>query len=392
MSNVRTLKRGEFLFKETDKVQTVYIVQSGQLSLQFLKNKKNVEVMTVTAGYVFADNIVLALPNYSYSAMASQETKVIEIPVDAFKTQYDSFHQIYRSLIKTSCERLKWAMSEIKSKKSDKDMVACGAEEVPRVFGVVYHSMKHKGVHEGNSCRVDWMSLRQYSQRIFGESLKRTEQVTQILVKLKLGEYIMTPKEDDDSVSKAEIASFKIFDLPALESFFEFYQYYYYKGNKTNLLKPDELNYNALNILLMAYEKCEADKFGVVSKDLNEVTEFFKDYGISFGSGQLSSFETIGLFCKRKPVANNQVHLQFELKEFKNLFNSWRILREVEKWNERNIVDIYEQEEAPKKKLLILGGVQCTACKHVMISATKFCSECGAKMEASGADSEKKAA
>lgn len=392
MSNARTLKRGEFLFKESDKIQTVYIVQSGQLSLQFLKNKKNVEVMTVSTGYVFADQIVLASPVYTYSAMVSQETKVIEIPVEAFKSQYDSFHQIYRSFIKSSCERLKWAMIEIKNKKTDKDMVVCGPEEIPRVFGIVYHTIKHKGAVEGPSCKVDWMTLRQYAQRIFGESLKRTEQVTQILVKLKLAEYVMTPKDEDDVLSKPEIAALKIYDLSALESFFEFYQYYYYKGNKQNLLKPDEINYNVLNILLMAFEKSEVDKAGVVSRDLNEVTDFFKDYGINFGSGQLVALETTGLFCKRKPVANNQVLLQFELKEFKNLFNSWRIIREIEKWNEKNIIDIYEQEDVPKKKLLIVGGVECTACKHVMMSATKFCSECGAKMELSIVDSEKKAA
>ncbi len=392
MSNARTLKRGEFLFKETDKIQTVYIVQSGQISLQFLKNKKNIEVMTVSTGYVFADQIVLASAVYTYSAMASQETKIIEIPVEAFKSQYESFHQIYKSFIKTSCERLKWAMTEIKNKKSDKDMVPCGVEEIPRAFGFLYHSMKHKGVIDGLSCRADWATLRQYSQRIFGESLKRTEQVTQILVKLKLAEYVMTPLDEDDVLSKPEISGFKIYDLAALESFFEFYQYYYYKGNKQNLLRPDEINYNVLNILLMAFEKSEIDKSGVVSRDLNEVTDFFKDYGISFGSGQLTALETIGLFCKRKPAANNQVFLQFELKEFKQIFNSWRILREVEKWNDRNVVDIYEQEETPKKKILILGGVACGSCKHVMVSAAKFCSECGARIETSAVDTEKKAA
>ena len=392
MSNARTLKRGEFLFKETDKIQTVYIVQSGQISLQFLKNKKNIEVMTVSTGYVFADQIVLASAVYTYSAMASQETKIIEIPVEAFKSQYESFHQIYKSFIKTSCERLKWAMTVIKNKKSDKDMVACGVEEIPRAFGFLYHSMKHKGVIDGLSCRADWATLRQYSQRIFGESLKRTEQVTQILVKLKLAEYVMTAKDEDDVMSKPEISGFKIYDLAALESFFEFYQYYYYKGNKQNLLRPDEINYNVLNILLMAFEKSEIDKSGIVSRDLNEVTDFFKDYGISFGSGQLTALETIGLFCKRKPAANNQVLLQFELKEFKQIFNSWRILREVEKWNDRNMVDIYEQEETPKKKILILGGVACGSCKHVMVSAAKFCSECGARIESSAVDTEKKAA
>ena len=392
MSGAKILKRGEYLFKESEKIQTVYIVQSGQLSLQFLKNRKNVEIMTVATGYVFAEPIVLALPTYAYSAMALQETKVIEIPIDSFKEQYESFHQIYRSFIKSSCERLKWAMLELKNKKSDKDLVACPPEDIARVFGVLFHTMKHKGVQEGVACKTDWGTLRQYAQRIFGESLKRMEQVSQILVKLKLAEFIMTPKDEDDVMAKPEIAALKIFDLAALESFFEFYQYYYYKGNKTELLRPDEVNYSVLQIMLMSYEGIQPDKAGVVSKDLNEVTEFYKNYGITFGSGQLTGLESKGLFCKRKPVANNQVLLQFELKEFKNLFNSWRILKEVEKWNERGFVDIYEQEEQPKKKAVIADGIECSACHHVMATAAKFCSECGAKMEAVNLSSDKKVA
>ena len=130
----------------------------------------------------------------------------------------------------------------------------------------------------------------------------------------------------------------------------------------------------------MAYEGLPSDRTGVVSKDLNEVTDYFKDYGISFGSGQLTSLEAKGLFCKRKPVGQN-VLLQFELKEFKNLFNSWRIIKEIDKWNERGLVDVYEQEEQPKKKMLISDGVECHSCQSVMAMGSKFCSECGAKLE-----------
>ena len=86
-------------------------------------------------------------------------------------------------------------------------------------------------------------------------------------------------------------------------------------GNKKNLLKPDEITFNILNILLKAYAKCDEDKAGVVSHELNEVVHFFNDYGISFGSGQLATLENIGLFCKLKQAANNQVLLQFELND-----------------------------------------------------------------------------
>ncbi len=60
------------------------------------------------------------------------------------------------------------------------------------------------------------------------------------------------------------------------------------------------------------------------------------------------------------------------------------LLREVEKWNDRNMVDMYEQEDVPKKKTFILDGSECSSCNHVMTNAAKFCSECGSKMETAG--------
>ena len=79
MSNIKVLKKGEYLFKEGEKIQTVYIVQSGQLSICLQKNKKNLDIMTVGSGYVFADLLVLGISQYNYSGLALQETKVVEL-------------------------------------------------------------------------------------------------------------------------------------------------------------------------------------------------------------------------------------------------------------------------------------------------------------------------
>ena len=378
MSGVRVLKKGEFLFKEGEKIQSVWIVQSGQISLCLQKNKKNVEVMSVGAGYVFADLVILGLPNYNYSGLIMNETKVVEVPLESFRQQYDSLHQINKAFIKGICEKLKWSMNEVKSSRFEKDPSACSEDVVAKVFGTIFHELNHKGLKEGASAKIDWQTMRQYSQRIFGESLKRLEQATQILVKLKLADYIYG-KSPDDPNSKDEIQGFELHDLNALESFFEFYQYYYFKGGKSELLKFDESNYNVLRILILAYEGVSADKFGIVTKDFGEVVEFFGEYGINLGAGHFTSLEGKGLFCKRKPIADGKVHLQFEIKEFKTQQDIWKIIREIDRWNEKGLIDMSDIDDGPKKKKII-DGVECSDCKAVMILNSKFCSECGAKL------------
>lgn len=397
MSDLKVIKKGQFLFKAGEKIQSIYIVQSGQLSLCLQKNNKIFDIMNVGNGYVFADLTVLGSPQYLYSAMALQEVKVSEIPVAVFKTQYEALNNLNKSFIKTMAERLKWAVNEVKNTKQEKNSVACPEDAIPKVFGSIFHVLNHKGIKDGFSAKVEWLTLRNYSQRIFGESLKRIEQITQVLVKLKLAEYQLgRDPNNPESDSETEIIGFEVFNLPALEAFFEFYQYYYYKGGKSELLKYDEANFNTLKILLLAYTDVQPDKFGIVSRDFNDVVDFFKEYGMSLGAGHFTSLEAKGLFCKRKNTADGKVELQFDFNEFRTQIDMWSIIREIDKLNEKSFVDMQDIDEGPVKRKQNLDGVECSECHTLIALDSKFCSECGAKVigkvQISTASSERKAA
>jgi|GEM_PF-750539 len=382
MSELKIIKKGQYLFKTGDKIQSVYIIQSGQINLCLQKNNKIMDIMTVGNGYVFADLVVLGASLYQYSALAQQELKITEIPLDVFKAQYESLAPINKSFIKTMADKLKWSVNEVKNFKQDKSAVPCSEEAIPKIFGSIFHVLNHKGLKDGTKAKVDWLTLRNYSQRIFGESLKRIEQVTQILVKLKQAEYIMgVDPNTPDTDAKTEIQGFEIYDLQALEAFFEFYQYYYYKGGKSELLKYDESNYNTLRLLLMAYAQVAPDKFGVVSKNFSEIADIFKEYGINLGNGHFTSLEAKGLFCKRKNNSDGKVDLQLDIKEFKTQMDIWSIIKEIDKLNIKGVVDMTDIDEGPKKKIFVSsGGTECGQCHSLVALECKFCSECGAKV------------
>ena len=149
-------------------------------------------------------------------------------------------------------------------------------------------------------------------------------------------------------------------------------------------MKYDESNYNTLRLLLMCYVVAAPDKFGIVSKNFNEVTDFFKEYGVNLGNGHFISLEGKGLFCKRKSItksgADEKVELQFDIKEFKTQLDIWSLIREIDKLNEKGVVDLTEIDEGPKKKTIIANGVECVQCHAVIDLECKFFSECGAKV------------
>ena len=383
-SSSRVIKKGQYLFKAGEKIQSVLVIQAGQVNLCLQKNNKVLDIMTVSNGFVFGDLVVLGTNVYLYSALAQQEVKITEIPLDVFKAQYEAMNPISKSFIKTMADRLKWAMAEIKNNKQEKSGVPCSDESIPRVFGSIYHVLNHKGLKEGDRAKIDWHTLRNYSQRIFGESLKRVEQITQLLVKLKQAEYIMGKDPNNlDADAQIEIQGFEIYNLSALESFFEFYQYYYYKGGKSELLKFDESCYNTLRLLLLSFASVQPDRFGIVSKNLNDVIENCKEYGMNLGNGHFTALEAKGLFCKRKNNANGQVDLQFDIKEFRTQNDIWSLIKEIDKLNEKGFVDSTEIDDGPKKKLITNAGVgesECDQCHSIISIESKFCSECGAKV------------
>ncbi len=378
--SLKTLKKGELLYSEGDKIQNVYLIQSGAVNLCLVRNKKTVDMFQVGSSQILGEQVLLGLGSFTTSAVATTETKVLEIPLEAFKQQFETAQQMYKIIIKSLADRLKVTMADVRSQRLEKDATPCPEELIAKVFGTIFHAANHKGEKREGRVVIDWGLYRQYSQRVFGESLKRLEQATNLLVKLKLAMYEMD-KDPDDPEGPEMIQKIHFFDLAAIENFFEFYQYYYFKGGKSEVLKVEEPVVNTLGGLLSLAESATPDRFGMVSLEFPKVVEHFKnEHGINFTTDTLTRLESKGLFAKRKTNSNSDVQLQFELKEFSGFFKNWRIIREVDKWNEKGFVDPNEPEKKAIKKAV--SGPACPACSAAYTEGQKFCGECGHKITA----------
>lgn len=376
----KTLKKGEFLFKEGDKIQSIYLIQSGGVNQCLIKGKKNIDMFQLGSTQVFGEQVILGQNTFTTSAVATTETKVLEIPVATLKQMYENAPQMMKVITRSLADRLRLAVMDVRNSRLEKDSTPCPEDQVAKIFGAIFLSVNHKGDAKSTPGRhiIDWTLYKQYCQRVLGESPKRLEQATNILVKLKLALYEMG-KSIDNPDGPDEIQKVHFLDLPLVEAFFEFFQYYYFKGGRTDLLKTDDLSMQMLTAFVKLSENLEPDRFGVVSVEFAKVGEYFKDeIGINLNNDHFTRLEQKGVFMKRRTVGG-AVLLQFEYKEFKNTLNSWKILKEIEKWNEKGFVDLDEKEESKKKKS---SGPTCPQCAVEVAAAAKFCHECGAKLVA----------
>lgn len=375
--SVKTFKKGEVIFKDGDKITSVFLIQSGGANQCLIRGKKTIDLYQLGASHILGDQVILGQGTHPTSAIATTETKVLEIPVDALKQQYEGAPQMLKVIIKSLADRLRLAMNDVRSSKLEKDSSPCPEDQVAKTFGAVFHTANHKGDRsQAGRVILEWSMMKQYSQRVFGESPKRMEQAINILVKLKMALYEMG-KAPDNPDGPDEIQRVHFLDLPLVESFFEFYQYYYFKSGRSEILKVDELCSQMLECLLKLAETEQADRFGIVSVDFTKYSEACKnEIGLNLNNDHFNRLESKGVLMKRKNGGTG-VLLQFEVKEFRSIFQSWKMIKEVDKWNEKGFVDMDEKEEKPKKKS---GGPCCPGCAVEVQAGAKFCHECGHKL------------
>jgi CRP-like cAMP-binding protein len=375
----RTIKKGEVIFKEGDKVQNLFLVQSGQVAVQIVRGKP-IDLFGIGPNQVLGDYILTGVSTHPFNAVATAEAKVLELPLEAVKAQIEASPQVVKVLTKSSLDRLKGLQNELKSVRLERDSQACPPDQLAKIFATVYHVSRYKGeVKKDGTLEVSWQLMKQYAQRLFLESPRRLEAAVKIFVKLNLAHLTMQ-KNAEDPEAPEEIAAVTFKNIEIVEWVAEHWQYYYFKGGKTELLKTDEKVMQIVAALVAYGNELEADRNGAVRIEFSQIVERLKnESGITLNADFFGVIETKGLFVKR--VATDKgVLIQFEHKEFARWSQIWTVLKEIEKWNEKGSVDLDEPAFDPRKFQKTAAGNQCPSCGHGYEGAPKFCGECGQKL------------
>jgi CRP-like cAMP-binding protein len=387
MSTIKVFKKGEALYREGEKATTVYLVQSGSVSLHLTRQKQTIELCIVGTNQIVGEHALSGGLTHPHSAVCTSETKVIELPVEAVKAQLESASQLFKFLAKGLSDKLKVVFKELQSARLERDNTPCPPDQTAKIFGALYHSARLKSeTKKEGTVTASFPAMKQYAQRVFLESPKRLEQTANIFVKLGVAKYEWTKNEDDpEAVEEIGFLHFKDADaLSMVEQFFEFYQYYYFKGGKGELLKTDDRVIQLTQALVDVGTGEALDRNGSVRLDYSKVVEKVKDsMGLQLNGDHFTLLENKGLFVKRQST-DTGVFLQFEFKEFERTLKIWRVMREVERWNDKGFVDPNEpivEPGKPKKP----GQLECHQCSHPYDKDAKFCSECGAKLNATAA-------
>ena len=375
--SVIKLKRGEVLFKEGEVPRAVFIIQTGKIALMSERSGKSLEVVVLGPSQVLSEQILFsATAKHEYSAEALQETKLMEVPVDLMKQQFEKCPPGIKLMAKSLSDEIKSHRKQAKMTKMETEKTPCPQGIVHRIFTEVHLIARHigkKNADNPNEITVAWNALKLYASRFFGESPQRLRSLMDLLLKLKLVELTMGKSEE----GAEEIVDIKFLRVSLFEDFAEFFQYHLFKGTKAEAIFVDPLALKVAKALAELSEGAEVDHRGA-SKVLWSVilTECKAKFKLDIKNTHLDALERKGLFVKRQSFDDGRLEISFDRTEFVKMSEFWSILFEIDKWNDRGSVVLVEKEEVSAT------GPACPSCQGVIDGKHKFCPHCGAKVEA----------
>jgi CRP-like cAMP-binding protein len=379
VSQLKVVKKGEILVKEGEKSTQLYLISSGLVSVCIVRDKKNIELYRIGSGQVIGEELLMPSSATSFVVLALNETKVYEITLPMMQQNIEATNSMMKLFIKGVVEKLKVVTSELKSLKLEGNTAPCPADNVAKVFGVIFHTANAMGTKKDGKVTVSWQAFKKYIQRVFLESPVRLEQAMYLLVKLKLAEKEMA-KSETDPTAPEELGFFHILDLVTVERFFDFYQNYHFKPGYENILKYDEKCMQTASALLRVCQNETVDRNGTVYLNFKDTLDKMKaELGATFNLDALDRLQQKGLFIKRQTNAQGGA-ISFLKSDFEIMVQNWKFLKEIDKWNELGFVDLTEPKELKATSKGADGSVICASCKSPIVGNQKFCGECGNKL------------
>lgn len=404
----RKLKAGDVLVKSGDKFKHIYIVQSGRISLGQSKNGRFVEIAQLGVGQSVGDEAAFGPMQWSLTALAIRDTVIVEIPVEAITGPLNSAPLALKTLVKALADRIKASFNEVKALKIGREAVPCPGDHVAKVFGVVYHCARMMGEVDaaGSQATADWDELRNFASEVFSESLVRLEDAVGILGKL--------------GYARFEGRTLHLTDLKQIEAFFDYYGGYHFKSGFADLLKTNSKLQKITEEFLSIADAHPVDRGGNAHLPYKSTIDSMKvAMGQSFEADQLFRLEQKGLFIKRTANQDGGI-LSFYRPDFDQMVLNWKMLREIELWNEMGFVEASATPQsndptafdpvAERKKWAealagwkpavtsakdalklreaerpLAGEVWCETCMGVLERSAKVCNVCGTEVKASRA-------
>lgn len=183
MAETKKIMKEEYLFKEGDEPDHIYIIRSGLFAVTKTKNNAEVVLAEIGPGAMVGEMALFDKKPRSANVKALKESEVVLLPYDSLRGQLDKLPEWCRAVIRTLNENLRDANQRIKLLgKTEKDEERFPPSTINKLISI-FNFVSHRfGKAEPEGWSVPPGTLRKFTIQIFQEP---TNKMTAVLGALK---------------------------------------------------------------------------------------------------------------------------------------------------------------------------------------------------------------
>lgn len=310
MAETRKLAKEEYLFKDGDAPDNMYLIKSGLLAVTKSKNNAEVIIAEIGQGAMVGEMALFDRKNRSANVKALKESEVVVLPYKSLETQLNSLPEWIKAIIRTLNENLRDANQRIKQLgQTETDEDRFPPHLVNKLLSIV-NMVGHKyGRTEPEGLVIPSGTLRKYTIQIFQEPTNKMQSLVTALKDLKIFEITDLGEGKQKMVNKKPDFLF---------NFVDWYNDWLFKPEKERIqLNADEVR--ILNGIIHFAKKVQPNGKGIRKVNLDTIqNDSMKEIGALIRYEDFKTLIEKGL-CSEKIMETAGNFIELRLEDLENL-------------------------------------------------------------------------
>ncbi|MEK2688815.1 Crp/Fnr family transcriptional regulator [Bdellovibrio sp. GT3] len=272
MAEAKKLAKDNYLFREGDAADAMYIIKSGLLAVTKTKGQSEVMLAEINPGAMVGEMGLFDNKPRSANVKAIKETEVIALPYDSLNKQLDQLPVWVRAILKNLNETIRESNKKIKQlETANADEERFPPHVINKFMSILNFVFNKYGKPEATGVSISSVLLRNYTIQIFQEATNKMTAMVNALTELGY----LTQEDRGDGTQK--ITNLKAAELFA---FVDWYNDWLFKQEKDRKEPLTEQECKVLNALILFAKKVPTDNKGLNKVDLSVVqNESMKEVG-----------------------------------------------------------------------------------------------------------------
>jgi len=316
--------RGQWLFREGDASQAMYLIKSGRMAITKTSQSTNEEIVLAERinGQLIGEMSFFDGKPRSAGAKAMTTVEVIELPFSTLQEQFDKFPPWIKVMIKTINNQLRDANTRIRNLEN----IASDTKDklLPHTLLRIMTMISLVGYKSEQSTEdgpvVPYKDLHLFCTQIFHQPTHKLNRALKGLQKMELVNI-----DENDEAQNVVLKEHQV-----ITDFATWYQQYLgLETSKQTSVEEKELS--TLQAIVYYGQEADADDDGFVKVNLNDVQKNARDdLGVKFNMTAFDNMASKGLFSEKIIEDNGVAVTRFKFDDLAPLSTYWTIVHTIQ--------------------------------------------------------------